>query len=105
MWKSIIIFGAAAFFSLPALAQESSKYHEIPLDFLDQDKNGPTIGDLPHFLRENNIAIQSPLFGVNKVERMPIAKGPANFHSNMPLKEVSDSLDYNMPILRERKDW
>jgi hypothetical protein len=105
MWKSIVIFGAVVFLSLPAFAQETSKYTEIPLNFLDQGKGGPTIGDKPNFLREKSIAIQSPLFGLDKVERMPIAKGPVDFHSNMPMKEMGDSLRYNMPILKERKDW
>ena len=101
MWKSIIVFGAAVFISLPSFAQDSSKYTEIPLNFLDQGKAGPTLGDLPNFLRENSITIQSPLFRLDKVERMPIAKGPADFHSNMPIKEMDDSLRYNMPILRD----
>jgi hypothetical protein len=100
MWKLILLFSAALFFSLQAIAQDTKKYTEIPLNFLDKGNGGPTIGDTPHFLRENRIAIQVPLHMLDKVDRMPIAKGPADFHSNMPLKEVTDSLDYNMPILR-----
>jgi len=105
MWKSIIVFGAAIFISLPALAQDSSKYTEIPLNFLDLGKDGLTIGEKPNFLRENSIAIQSPLVRLDKVERMPIAKGPVDFHSNMPMMEMGDSLRYNMPILKEKKEW
>ena len=100
MWKSILLFSAALFFSLQAIAQDTKKYTEIPLNFLDKGKDRPTIGDTPHFLRENRKAIQVPLHMLDKVDRMPLARGPADFHSNMPLKEVTDSLDYNMPILR-----
>ena len=101
MLKLILLFSAALFFSLQAIAQETKKYTEIPLNFLDKGKDGPTIGDTPHFLRENRKAIQVPLQMLDKVERMPIAKGPADFHSNMPMKEMDDSLRYNMPILRD----
>jgi len=105
MWKSILLFSAALLFSLQAIAQDAKKYTEIPLDFLDIGKDGPTIGDTPHYLRDNRIAIQVPLHMLDKVDRMPIAKGPADFHSNMPMKEMGDTLRYNMPILKERKDW
>lgn len=105
MFKSMLVLGAVILFALPAYAQESPRYSEIPLQLLDQGKGTPTIGDNPNFSYENRKLLQPSLQMLNKVERMPIAKGPADFHSNMPMKELSDSLRYNMPILRERKDW
>jgi len=105
MRKFIFLLGAIILLGLPAYAQVSHRYSEIPLQLMDQGKNAPTLGDNPNFLYENRNLIQQSMHMLDKVERMPIAKGPADFFSNMPMKEVSDSLDYNMPILRERKDW
>jgi len=105
MFKSLLVLGAVILFCFPAFAQELPRYSEIPLQLLDQGKNAPTLGDNPNFLFENRKPHQHSLQMLDKVERMPIAKGPADFHSNMPMKEVTDSLRYNMPILRERKDW
>lgn len=103
MFKSIGVLAAVLLFSLPAFAQESSllsTLKEIPLQLSDTLPKGKT----PGFLEENIISIMFLSPSLEKVERMPIAKGPKDFYSNMPMLEVSDSLNYNMPKLRERKD-